>query len=71
MGSKLRMESGGADRRSILISTSVRNKGFVCNVQSEFAFHTSFPNAKCILTRLWLRLESDVLNNRSVAHLAP
>ena len=71
MGGEFGMEPLGADIRSVLVSSTVRNKRFVRNVQGELAFHTSFPNIKCVLTRLRLRFESDVLNNRSVAHLAP
>src|SRR5689334_6522947 len=64
------MEPESADGRRVLISSAMGNKCFVCNVQSELSFHTSFAHVKRVFTRLRLRLESDVLNDRSVAHFS-
>src|SRR6201998_44328 len=71
VGRELSIESECADGRSVLISSAMCDKCFVCYLQREFTLGASFSHIKCVFAHLRLRFESSVLDDDSVVHLAP
>src|SRR6266700_59012 len=68
---QLSVQSKRADGGRILVTRAMRYKRFVFNAQCEFAFATRFPHVEGILANQCLHLETAVLNNHCITHLAP
>src|SRR6266851_3881570 len=68
---QLNLEPQRADTRRILIARAVRDKCFVCYVQSELALLPRFAHIERVFACEPFRFESNVLHNDFAAHLAP
>jgi hypothetical protein len=68
---KFRLEPLRTDRRGILIFDAVGKESFVCNVQSECALRASLAYLERVFANEEFGLEAKVLDDDTVAHLAP
>src|SRR6266404_5913185 len=68
---QLSVQSKRADGGRILVARAMGYKRFVFNAQCEFAFAPRFPHVEGVLANQRFHLETAVLNNHCITHLAP